>query len=110
MDHDDATAETLDLTRYATHGFCPDYTLKIHRHETLANAGCYEARRDWARCIGPSDGFGGCNPFNGNFTALVLPLCKPERLSLVAYIIECRCSLPYILSPLQISFIHLMAC
>lgn len=40
--------------------------------------------------IGPATEFGGCNPLNGNFTALVLPLCKPERLQLVAYVLECR--------------------
>src|SRR5689334_4491283 len=38
---------------------------------SLANAGCLEARRDWARYIGPAREFGGCNPIDGNFTALV---------------------------------------
>ncbi|KAL2166793.1 hypothetical protein VTG60DRAFT_2146 [Thermothelomyces hinnuleus] len=88
MEHDAATAETLDISQYATHGFCPDYPLLRHRYESLANAGCLEARKDWARYIGPAGEFGGCNPFDGNFTALVLPLCKPERLRLVAYVIE----------------------
>ncbi|KAK4126318.1 terpenoid synthase [Parathielavia appendiculata] len=27
---------------------------------------------------------GGCNPFDGNSTALVMPLCRPDRLKLVA--------------------------
>ncbi|KAK4237715.1 isoprenoid synthase domain-containing protein [Achaetomium macrosporum] len=88
MERDELTAETLDLSQYATHGFCPQYPLKRHRHEALANAGCLEARRDWARYIGPACEFGGCNPINGNFTALVLPLCKPQRLKLVAYLLE----------------------
>ncbi|KAK4119290.1 terpenoid synthase [Parathielavia appendiculata] len=88
MDEDERTAETLDLAQYATHGFCQGYPLKRHRYETLDNAGCYEARRDWAKYIGPAREFGGCNPFDGNFTSLVLPLCKPERLKLIAYIIE----------------------
>jgi hypothetical protein len=95
MEHDEPTAETLDISQYATHGFCPDYPLKRHRHETLANAGCLEARNDWARYIGPAREFGSCNPVNGNFTALVLPLCKPDRLSLVAYILECMFLRPY---------------
>ncbi|KAK3399185.1 isoprenoid synthase domain-containing protein [Sordaria brevicollis] len=64
------------------------YTLRRHKAETLANAGCYEARQDWIQYIGPIKEFGNCNPVNGNFTALVLPLTKPERLRLVAYILE----------------------
>jgi hypothetical protein len=88
MDHE-RTAETLEIAQYATHGFCPAYPLKRHRHEKLANAGCHEAREDWAKYIGPAREFGGCNPLDGNFTALALPLCKPERLKLVAYLLEC---------------------
>ncbi|KAK4120553.1 terpenoid synthase [Parathielavia appendiculata] len=88
MDHDEPTAETLDIAQYAAHGFCPAYPLKRHRHETLANAGYHEAREDWAKYIGPACEFGGCNPLDGNFTAVVLPLCRPERLRLVAYILE----------------------
>ncbi|KAK4100847.1 terpenoid synthase [Parathielavia hyrcaniae] len=87
-DHDGPTAETLDIAQYATHGFCPGFTLKRHRYETLANAGSHEARTDWAHYIGPSGEFGGCNPVNGNFTSLVVPLCRPDRLRLVAYVIE----------------------
>jgi hypothetical protein len=87
--HDEPTAETLDISQYATDGFCQDYPLKRHRHEALANAGSLEARRDWARYIGHAGEFGGCNPLNGNFTALVLPLCRPDRIRLVAYILEC---------------------
>lgn len=49
---------------------------------------------DWIRYIGPAPEFGGCNPVNGNFTALVLPLCKPERLQLVAYVLGCRHPVP----------------
>jgi hypothetical protein len=84
------TAEILDLSKYDTHGFCPGYPLRIHKYETLADAGCHEARTDWIHYIGPADEFGGCNPLDGNCTALVLPLCKPERLQLVAYVMECR--------------------
>jgi hypothetical protein len=63
MDRDElTTAETLDIAQYATHGFCGDYPLARHRHEALANAGCQEARRDWARYIGRAGEFGGCNP------------------------------------------------
>lgn len=89
MNSRDDIAETLDLSEYDTQGFCPGYTLLRHRFESLANDGCHEARTDWIQYIGTVAEFGGCNPLNGNFTALVLPLCKPERLQLVAYVLEC---------------------
>lgn len=93
MEMDDYTSDLIvDFSsRYDTHGFCtssPGYTLRRHKAETLANAGCYEARQDWIQYIGPVEEFGNCNPINGNFTAVVLPLTKPERLRLVAYILE----------------------
>jgi hypothetical protein len=87
---DDHTSERLDMGQFDTRGFCPGYPLRRHRYESLANAGCHEARQDWTQYIGPTDQFGGCNPINGNFTALVLPLVKPERLHLVGYVLECE--------------------
>ena len=87
---DDATSYEVDLADYDTHGLCSKYTLRRHKYETEANAGCHEARSDWIRYIGPVRQFGGCNPVNGNFSSVVLPLCKPECLRLVAYVLECR--------------------
>ncbi|KAK4164713.1 isoprenoid synthase domain-containing protein [Cladorrhinum sp. PSN259] len=85
---EDHTSVPIDLTQYDTHGFCPGYRLRRHLYESLANAGCREARQDWIQYIGPVSEFGNYNPVNGNFTANVLPICKPERLKLVAYILE----------------------
>ncbi|KAK3331321.1 isoprenoid synthase domain-containing protein, partial [Apodospora peruviana] len=86
---DHITSEPIDLGRFDTQGFCrTGYPLRRHRFEALADAGCHEARQDWIRYIGPVDEFGGCNPVNGNFTALALPLVKPERLRSVAYVLE----------------------
>ncbi|GAB1315557.1 geranylgeranyl pyrophosphate synthetase [Madurella fahalii] len=85
---DNRTSDVLDIGEFNTHGFCPQYPLRRHRYESLANAGCHEARQDWTRYIRPAEAFGNCNPVNGNFAALVLPLTLPERLSLVAYILE----------------------
>ncbi|KAH6640242.1 isoprenoid synthase domain-containing protein [Chaetomium tenue] len=92
------TAEPLSLAHYNTHGFCqppsptqsPTFPLARHRHETLANAGCHAARHDWARLIGPGPPaeFGACNPVNGNFVALLFPLCRVERLGVVGYVVE----------------------
>jgi hypothetical protein len=89
---DNQTAYSLDISHYDTHGFCKDYPLRKHKFEEQANDGSHQARLDWAQYIGASDQFGGCNPINGNFTALVLPLCRPERLGLVAYVLECECA------------------
>jgi hypothetical protein len=86
---EDVTSDHIDISHYDTHGFCQGYSLRRHRYESLANAGSHEARKDWIHFIGPVAEFGGCNPANGNFAALVLPGCKPERLRLVAYILEC---------------------
>lgn len=93
--NEDARSYAIKLSQYDTHGFCQDYPHRRHHYESLANAGCYEARRDWIQYIGPVSAFGNCNPINGNFTSVVLPLCKPERLKLVAYVLECKCRSRY---------------
>ncbi|KAK3291208.1 isoprenoid synthase domain-containing protein [Chaetomium fimeti] len=91
------TATPLDITHYPTAGFCRGgggggggfFPLARHRHEPLANAGCLAARRDWARHTGlPAGEFGACNPRNGNFVALLFPLCRVERLWVVGYVTE----------------------
>ena len=87
---DDVTSYIVPISQYDTHGLCSDYTLRRHKYEAKANAGCLEARSDWIKYIGPIVQFGGCNPINGNFSAVVLPLCKPERLRLIAYVLECK--------------------
>jgi len=97
---DDASSYLLDLANYDTQGLCYKYTLRKHKYESEANAGCYEARSDWIRYIRPVEQFGSCNPVNGNFSSLVLPLCKPERLRLVACVLECKQSTHYaVMSP-----------
>ncbi|KAK5124909.1 hypothetical protein LTR85_001099 [Meristemomyces frigidus] len=71
-----------------TLGFCQGYQLRRHRDDAIANDGAHEARRDWMEHIGPIEQFGSCNPYDGNFTSLVLPFTKPDRLRLAAYIHE----------------------
>ncbi|KAH7123605.1 isoprenoid synthase domain-containing protein [Dendryphion nanum] len=87
---DDSTSYAIDITQYDTHGLCSNYTLRRHNHESISNVGTHQAHEDWQQRIGrinPSQ-FGGANPRNGNFTALVLPLIKPERVQLTAYVLE----------------------
>ena len=57
---DDYTSHCLDVTQIDTQGFCTDFPLRRHAFETEANAGCHEARTDWAKYIGSTDQFGGC--------------------------------------------------
>jgi hypothetical protein len=87
---DDLTSYLVPISQYDTHGLCSNYTLRRHKCEVDAKAGCLEARSDWIKYIGPVEQFGGCNPINGNFTVVVLPLSKPERLRLIAYVLECE--------------------
>lgn len=91
----DETSYLVSLSHYDTHSLCSDYTLRRHKYESEANAGCYEARQDWIKYVGPIEEFGGCNPINGNFSAVVLPLTKPERLRMIAYVLECTIPVPY---------------
>src|SRR6202012_2150657 len=74
-------------------GFCHNYALRRHKHEQNANEGSFRCRDDWRKYIGPIERWGSCNPYDGHFAAVVLPLCKPERLALVSYIFECKRSL-----------------
>jgi ophiobolin F synthase len=88
----DSTSYKVNIKNYDTNGLCSNFTLRRHKFEAEANAGCHEARSDWARFVGPIEQFGGYNPLNGNFSAVVLPLSKPERLRLIAYVLECKVS------------------
>ncbi|CAA9959388.1 geranylgeranyl pyrophosphate synthetase [Pyrenophora teres f. maculata] len=85
---DDATSYTVPLSNYDTLGLCKNYTLRRHKWEAEANAGSQEARSDWIKYIGPIEDFGTCNPINGNHPAISLPFTKPERLSVIAYMME----------------------
>ncbi|OCL09914.1 terpenoid synthase [Glonium stellatum] len=84
---EEETSSAVRLLSHDTQGFCQGYDLRQHKYKTEANHGSYEARLDWSNYIGPIEKFGGCNPFDGHFASLVLPLCKPERLRLVSYIL-----------------------
>jgi ophiobolin F synthase len=79
----------LDMSNYPTQGLSQEYVLRRHKFESEADEGIYDARLDWIKYIGRLDEFGSENPINGNYTALCLPLCRPERIQLVSYIVEC---------------------
>lgn len=70
-------------------GFSQPFTLRKSKDEAAANDGAHLARKDWRRFIGPIDTFGGCNPYQGNFTSLALPYTQPDRIGICAYFVEC---------------------
>ncbi|OBS27869.1 hypothetical protein FPOA_01811 [Fusarium poae] len=82
------TSDLVEISRFDTRGLGAGYKLRRHKFEHLADAGCHKARSDWIKHVGPLNEFGGCNHVNGNFSAVVLPLCRPDRLELVAYVLE----------------------
>jgi ophiobolin F synthase len=86
----DETSYLVPLSHYDSQHLSSSYTLRRHKFESEANTGCHEARLDWIKYIGPIEQFGGCNPINGNFSAVSFPLAKPERLRLIAYVFECK--------------------
>jgi hypothetical protein len=98
MDSYSKTSELLDISSFDTQGLCADYTLQRHKFEYLADRGCHKARSDWAKYVGPVKEFGGCNHVNGNFSAVVLPLCRADRLELVAYVLECEFERTFIMA------------
>ncbi|KAF1941360.1 terpenoid synthase [Clathrospora elynae] len=86
---DDEISAIVDLAQYRTElcGLCEGYVLRRHESEAEAIKGCEEARADWEKHVG-SPGPGSANQVDGTFCAIVLPLCLPERLGLVAYVLE----------------------
>lgn len=71
-------------------GLCHGYELRRHKHEQNANEGSLRCREDWTKYIGPIERWGNCNPYEGHFASVVMPMCKPERLALASYIFECK--------------------
>jgi hypothetical protein len=87
---EDKVSFVVDKSAYDCHGLNAGYVLRQHRYDAEANTGSQDMRDEWARYIGPVAGFGVCNPLDGNFVSLIFPLCKPERIRLIAYIAECK--------------------
>jgi hypothetical protein len=86
-----------DLTSYPVHipmqerlGHGARIQLRRHKNEAEINRATHSARQDWQRYIGPIDTFGNANPYHGNFVSLVLPFTQPDRVAVLAYLIECQ--------------------
>ncbi|KAF7125867.1 hypothetical protein CNMCM5793_002160 [Aspergillus hiratsukae] len=85
---DDQTSYLVPRSSPAIQGFCKGYPLRRHRFEDESNKGSLQCRADWVEFIGPIERWGCYNPWEGNFGAVVLPFCKPERLAIICYIFE----------------------
>jgi hypothetical protein len=82
----------MSLTaKYDTYGFL----LRLCIEAAQVRNRDYEARSDWIKYFGPVGQFDCCNPVNGKFSAVVLPMCKPDHLRLVAYVLKYRYLLHY---------------
>lgn len=79
----------VDLVTSDIAGFCHDYPLRRHKNEDRANDGSIQCRTDWVKYIGPIERWGSCNPYEGHFGSLVLPICKLERLNVASHVFEC---------------------
>ncbi|KAL4816983.1 isoprenoid synthase domain-containing protein [Aspergillus spinulosporus] len=78
----DATSFAVPRSAPDMAGFCYGYELRRHRYEHKANEGSLRCRADWETFIGPIERWGSCNPWEGHFGAVVLPFCRPERLTI----------------------------
>lgn len=85
---EDELSYQVDIHQHNTLGLAQDFQLRRHKYECLADAGSREARQDWIKHIGPLDVAGCVNPWSGNFAAITLPTCRPERLKIITYIFE----------------------
>lgn len=86
---DDETSYTVPRESSDIEGFCDGYALRRHKFEDKAIEGSLQCREDWLKYIGSIERWGCNNPWEGHFGAVVLPLCKPERLGVISYIFEC---------------------
>lgn len=90
---EDKTSTLVSRSTPSIQGFCHNYPLRRHKyeHEKANQEGSLKCRADWEQYIGPVGGrWGSCNPWEGHFGAVVLPLCRPERLGVACYIFECE--------------------
>jgi hypothetical protein len=84
------TSYPVDISSQEHLGFGVGYELRRHKNEAAINQATHSARQDWQRYIGPIDTFGNANPYHGNFVSLVLPFTLPDRVAVLAYLIECQ--------------------
>lgn len=89
----DDTSDRVPRASRDLQGFCRDYPLRRHKFEDWANTGSQQCRNDWEQYIGPIERWGCCNPWEGHFSAVVLPFCRPDRIAIISYCFECEISM-----------------
>lgn len=78
----------LDMNGFDTDGLGLRLPARIHKSHREIDEATIKLRRDWAKQVGTITEFGQYNPFHGNFIALALPTCLPERVSVLARLSE----------------------
>jgi ophiobolin F synthase len=86
----DLTSRPVHISLQERLGHGVGIQLRRHKNEAAINRATHSARRDWRRYIGPIDTFGNANPYHGSFVSLVLPFTLPDRVAVLAYLIECQ--------------------
>jgi hypothetical protein len=86
----DLTSRPVQISLRERLGHGVGIQLRRHKNEAEINRATHSARQDWRRYIGPIDTFGNANPYHGSFVSLVLPFTLPDRVAVLAYLIECQ--------------------
>ncbi|KAK4101104.1 terpenoid synthase [Parathielavia hyrcaniae] len=81
----------VDRSSYDTNldGLCTDIPVRVHHSPELADRGAFRAQKDWERAFGslPPRYAGNPGP-DYNFVSTCFPEILPNRLELVAYVME----------------------
>jgi hypothetical protein len=87
----DVYSYPVDISLQERLGFGAGYQLRRHNNalEAEANHAVHSARQDWHRYIGPIETFGNANPYHGNALSIALPFTLPDRVAVIAYLLEC---------------------
>ncbi|KAK4151149.1 isoprenoid synthase domain-containing protein [Chaetomidium leptoderma] len=68
---------------------CGDIPVRVHRNAELADRGALRAQKDWQRLFGSlPPGYAGTMGPEHHFVSTCMPETLPDRLELVAYIVE----------------------
>ncbi|KAF2756361.1 terpenoid synthase [Pseudovirgaria hyperparasitica] len=80
----------IDPESYDNQGLCVGIPVRVSRYSYLDDAATVRLRNDWRKYVGPlpATSLGGNMGPLYNFTSAAIPECRPERLGIVAYIME----------------------
>ncbi|KAG8526296.1 uncharacterized protein KY384_000289 [Bacidia gigantensis] len=86
-----STSRLVDPSDYQLEGLdglCDDVPFREHNDPIKGDIGAIRAQEDWKRLVGPLKDFKGGLAPRGNFVAMTMPECLPERLEVISYASE----------------------